>query len=64
MTHPLNYVGNLTLEQISRIEKVREAGKAYYAAISEHCPGSREKSVAFTKIEEAAMWANKAISHN
>lgn len=62
--HPLDYVGKLTLDQLSRIEKVREAAKVFYESISDNCPGSREKSLAFTNIEEAAMWANKAISHN
>lgn len=64
MTHPLDYVGKLTPEQTTKIEKIREAGKAFYEAISEHCPGSREKSLALTKLEESATWANKAISHN
>jgi len=27
-------------------------------------PPSREQSLALTHLEEAAMWANKAISHN
>jgi len=27
-------------------------------------PPSRERSLAMTKIEEAAMWANKAISRS
>ena len=28
------------------------------------CPKSRELSVALTHIETAAMWANKAVTHN
>lgn len=38
--------------------------KMFAAYINEHCPDSREKSVALTKIEEAAMWANAAIARN
>lgn len=28
------------------------------------CPESREKSLAFTKLEECIMWANAAIFRN
>ena len=62
--HSLDCVNKLSLEQVTKIEKVREAAKAFYETVSEHCPGSREKSIAFTKIEEAVMWANKSVSHN
>lgn len=30
--------------------------------INDVCPDSREKSLAITKLEEASMWANKAIA--
>lgn len=32
------------------------------SAVNDMCMDSREKSLAITKIEEAAMWANKAIA--
>jgi len=34
------------------------------AYINENCPDSREKSLAFTKLEEAVMWANASIARN
>ena len=64
MTHPLDYVGKLELEKVKNIEEIREAAKVFYTAVQEITPGSREKSLALTKIEEAAMWANKAVTHN
>jgi len=33
-----------------------------YRAIINHCPESRERSLAVTKLQEARMWANAAIS--
>lgn len=32
--------------------------------IFESCKGSREYSLAITKLEEAVMWANAAIARN
>jgi hypothetical protein len=43
---------------------VRLAAYDYFAAISDYCPDSREKSLAITKLEEATMWANAAIARN
>ena len=48
--------------KIEAIEELREAAKAYAAAIVELCPGGREKSLAKTKLEESVMWAVKAIA--
>lgn len=50
--------------QIPIYEELRLKMKelAYY--IEAHCPNSREKSLAFTKLEECSMWANKAIALN
>jgi hypothetical protein len=41
---------------------ILHAVHAIASAINKVCPESREKSLALTKIEEAQMWANSAIS--
>ena len=43
-------------------EALREHGREIAEAIDDLCPESREKSLAFTKIEEAIMWANAGIA--
>ena len=43
-------------------EIIRAKGKDMAECIDYHCPNSREKSVAITKLEEAVMWANAAIA--
>ena len=48
-------------EQINRIEKVREVGYTFGVAIVEDTPPSRAQAIALTKLEEAVMWAVKAI---
>ena len=51
-------------DQPERYEKIRNKAKMLAAYINENCPDSREKSLAFTKLEEAVMWANAAIARN
>lgn len=43
---------------------IRENGKELALLINKHCPNSREKSLALTKLEEAVMWANASIARN
>lgn len=50
-----------TVEQINRIERVREAAKLLGMEIVDLCPLGREQSLALTHLEDAAMWAVKAI---
>ena len=51
-------------EQRARLQCLRDAAKAYTEALREHCPPSRERALAETNIEQAAMWASKAVTHN
>lgn len=43
-------------------EQVREAFIMVATFLDELLPHSRSKSTAFSKLEEAAMWSNKAIA--
>ena len=48
--------------QARAIATVRDIMKAAALRIDGLCPDGREKSLALTKLEEAAMWANKSIA--
>ncbi len=50
--------------QPARYEAIRNKAKELAELIEAECPASREQSVAFTKLEEAVMWANAAIARN
>ena len=50
--------------QPERYEAIRYKAKMLAAYMNENCPESREKSLAFTKLEEAVMWANASIARN
>lgn len=43
---------------------IRAEAKRFADLCDELCPNSSEKSLAFTKLEEAVMWANAAIARN
>jgi hypothetical protein len=47
-----------------RINMLHQIARDYALAIQANCPESREKSLAFTKLEECVMWANAAIARN
>ncbi len=49
-------------DQPDRYGKLRSQGKRLALEIENGCPESREKSLAFTKLEEAVMWANASIA--
>lgn len=53
--------GESGLEKITRL---REGFSELAALIEATAPGSREKSVAITNLETAAMWAIKAVVCN
>lgn len=51
-------------DQAERYERLRDDAKQLAYLIKELCPDSRERSLAFTKLEEAVMWANASIARN
>ena len=50
--------------QPKKYEAIRGKAKELALLIEDVCPTSREKSLAFTNLEQAAMWANAAIARN
>lgn len=51
-------------EQAVKYAVIRKDAKELAYTINKLCPESRERSIAFTKLEEAAMWANASIARN
>lgn len=49
---------------LSKIALLRRAFSELHESIEALAPKSREKSVAFTELETAAMWAIKAVVCN
>lgn len=45
----------------AKLAQITGACKQLATVIENCCKDSREKQLAFTKLEEVAMWANKAI---
>lgn len=50
--------------QPEKYQAIREKCKELAYLIEEHVPESRERSLAFTKLEECCMWANAGIARN
>lgn len=50
--------------QAEKYEELRELAKQIALRINNLCPPSRERSLAFTKLEESIMWANASIARN
>lgn len=51
-------------DQARRYRELRELAKSLAYEIAEKCPPSRERSLAFTKLEESIFWANASIARN
>lgn len=49
-------------DQPRRYEEIRSTARLLAVTIDSFCSESREKSLAFTKLEEAVMWANASIA--
>ena len=51
-------------EGLKKITALREAFSDVERVMKQHCPPSRQLSVAITELETAAMWAIKAVVFN
>lgn len=51
-------------DQPARYRDIREKAKELAQMINDHCPESREKSLALTNLQQATMWANASIAIN
>lgn len=49
---------------LGKLNALREAFSVVSREIEAHCPNSRQKSIAITELETAAMWAIKAVVFN
>ena len=50
--------------QPERYTAIRNKARELAEMLDSECPDSREKSLAFTKLEEVVMWANASIARN
>jgi len=51
-------------DQIERYEQIREQARMLAVTILQYCPESPQKSLAFTALQQAMMWANASIAIN
>ena len=51
-------------DQTARYVSIREKAKELATMIDSLCPESRERSLAFTRLDEVVMWANASIARN
>lgn len=54
---------HIDVGQQIRINNIVYAAENLDGVIMENCPKSRQREIALQKLEEAAMWANKAIAY-
>jgi hypothetical protein len=50
--------------QPQRYEEIRTIAHAFALVLQNHCPESREKSLAITNLQQSVMWANASIAIN
>lgn len=51
-------------DHVPRYNLIQDYARTFAYRITEHCPPSRERSLALTHIEEAVMWSNASIARN
>lgn len=49
-------------DQLPRYEAIRAKARELAQLIETACPNSREKSTAFTNLQQSIMWANASIA--
>ena len=49
---------------LEKIAKLREAYSTLHELVTELAPGTRERAIALTNLEESGMWAIKAVVCN
>jgi len=49
---------------VTKMDKIRAGFKQVARTVFEVVPPGRKRALVFTKLEEAAMWATKGISHD
>lgn len=64
MTNKTHMYHKPSAASLEKIKTLREHFSLTHDLIAANAPDSREKSVAFTKLEELAMWAIKAVVVN
>ena len=52
------------IPQTKRYEEIRDRARDLAHYLNFACPDSREKSLAFTHLQNVVMWANAAIAIN
>ena len=55
---------NVTADSLNTIAEINAKAKEFALLINELCPESREKSIAFTELETAKLWAAESILRN
>lgn len=50
--------------QPERYVAIRDKAKELALLIETDCPSSRERTIAFNKLDECVMWANASIARN
>lgn len=50
--------------QDEKYHALRDGAKAFDALITKLCPESRERALAYTKLEEALLWATSSVARN
>lgn len=53
-----------TEEIIEKFESLRRCAKEFAAEIDALCPDSREKSLAFTNLEQTVFWSIASLARN